>query len=53
MDSRLDIATNLKKQIEQDIMQSKIKHEKDIALINLQIEVENEKLKKLKRNEFL
>lgn len=53
LDKRLEIATNLKKQIEQEITQSSIKHEREIALLDRQIEVENEKLKKLRRNDLL
>lgn len=46
LDLRLEVANLLKSKLQQDIDQDAIKHEKEITLLDIQIEGEKEKYKK-------
>lgn len=53
LDGRLEIVEFAKKELEQRIQQNLSKHEKEIMLLDIQLEIEKEKLKRIKRSDYL
>lgn len=53
LDGRLEIVEFAKKELEQRVQQNLTKHEKEMMLLDIQLEIEKEKLKRIKRSDYL
>ncbi|CAG9840688.1 unnamed protein product [Diabrotica balteata] len=53
LDCRVEIVAYEKKELEQRLQHNSIKHEKEMLLLDVQLEIEREKLKRIKRSDYL
>lgn len=52
LDCRLEILAFTKQELEQRVQQNIAKHEKEMMLLDIQLEIEKEKLKRIKMSEY-